>query len=68
MIKMGSHLIAHLFYKNKVMISDLLRWHLNNTDWVLFPMHELSRETFFWRHDVLFSNLFIFKSILIFKA
>lgn len=45
MIKMGSHLIVHLFYKNRVMISDLLGWHLNNIGWVLFPIHELSRET-----------------------
>lgn len=46
MIKMGSYLIVHLFYKNKVMLSDLLEWHLNNTDWVLFSAHELSRETY----------------------
>lgn len=66
MIKMGSHLIVHLFYKNKVMISDLLGWHLNNTVWVLFPTHELSRETYSF--ECMMGFLFIFNFFLIFKA
>lgn len=44
--KNGLSFIVHLFYKNKVMISDYLGWYLNNTDWVLFPAHELNRETY----------------------
>lgn len=67
MIKMGSHLIVHLFYKNKVMISDLLGWHLNNIDWVLFPTHELSRETYSFE-CIIIVYLFILKILLIINA
>lgn len=23
------------------MLFDVLQWHLNNTDWVLFPLHNI---------------------------
>lgn len=38
MLRTGSHLIVQLLFKNTVMHTDLLGWHLNNTDGVLFRM------------------------------